>query len=91
MNILLSFQAFVMLLPAKLRTFYDKIVLPAADATTSIKGTGGLNSGSSAGSKKSSSTSGGASGPTGIIHMVEASNKMNKFLTRFLEHVRELV
>jgi len=65
-------QTFVMALPNKLRSFYDKIVTPASDMA-------GIRAGPTV-----QKLSGNA-----IQQMVDAYSKMNKFLTRFLEHVRE--
>ena len=66
-------QTFSMALPLKLRNYYDKIVIPA--------------------------TTMGSAMPTGprahkltgsvVQQMVSAYGTMNKFLTRFLEHVRK--
>ena len=63
-------QTFMMSLPSKLRTYYDKIVTPASDMS-------GVRAG-----PKVQKLSGSA-----VQHMVKAYTTMNKFLTRFLEHV----
>ena len=68
-------QTFSMALPAKLRNYYDKVVTPA----TSMGG------GASAGPRSHKLTG------TAVQQMVQAYGTMNKFLTRFLEHVSLVV
>lgn len=68
-------QSFIMILPKKLRSYYDNIVAPAAADM--------------AGSKFGAKTQGLSN--TTVQHMVDAYSKMNKFLTRFLEHVSQLI
>ncbi len=77
----------MMTLPTKLRTYYDKIVAPASDLSTSggSGATGAGTSGSGGGSRMQK-----LSGNT-VQHMVGAYSKMNKFLTRFLEHVSFII
>ena len=65
-------QTFSMALPAKLRNYYDKVVTPATS----------MNGGVSAGPRAQKLTG------TAVQQMVQAYGTMNKFLTRFLEHVR---
>lgn len=65
-------QTFSMALPAKLRNYYDKIVLPAT----------AMGQGVSAPGPRAHKLTG-----TAVQQMVQAYGTMNKFLTRFLEHV----
>jgi hypothetical protein len=60
-----------MALPAKLRNYYDKIVTPAAT----------MGAGGAAGPRAQKLTG------TAVQQMVQAYSTMNRFLTRFLEHV----
>ena len=64
-------QTFSMALPTKLRNYYDRVVLPA---TT-------MGSSTPAGPRAHRLTG------TVVQQMVSAYGTMNKFLTRFLEHV----
>ena len=64
-------QTFSMALPTKLRNYYDRVVLPA---TT-------MGSSTPAGPRAHRLTG------TVVQQMVTAYGTMNKFLTRFLEHV----
>ena len=77
-------QTYSMSLPTKLRNYYDKVVTPAT--SSGVTGVGGGTVGSqimSAGSRPHSRLNGGT-----IQHVVQAYTTMNKFLARFLEHVR---
>ena len=60
-----------MALPSKLRNYYDKVVTPATS----------MGPGASAGPRAHKLTG------TAVQQMVQAYGTMNKFLTRFLEHV----
>ena len=64
-------QTFSMALPSKLRNYYDKVVTPATS----------MGPGASAGPRAHKLTG------TAVQQMVQAYGTMNKFLTRFLEHV----
>ena len=68
-------QTFSMALPGKLRNYYDKIVTPA---TT-------MGSGAAAGPRAHKLTG------TALQQIVQAYGTMNKFLTRFLEHVSSII
>lgn len=64
-------QTFSMALPGKLRNYYDKVVTPAMT----------MGQGAAAGPRAQKLTG------TTVQQMVQAYGTMNKFLTRFLEHV----
>ena len=66
-----------MALPLKLRNYYDKVVTPVTGMVGQLTMMGGRHRGG-----------GGQLTGTNVQHMDQAYVTMNRFLSRFLEHVR---